>query len=67
VLNAAVDGYEQCDYEHKPIMQIEHGTRIKLRYVVTDKDMNSPAGLRRRLLGRGFSVWYDWLRRRHQR
>ncbi|KAJ8594803.1 hypothetical protein M405DRAFT_857787 [Rhizopogon salebrosus TDB-379] len=66
VLNAAVDDYEQCDCEHKPIVQIEHGTRIKLRHVVTDKAMSSPAGLRRRLPRRGFSAaassrtrWYS--------
>jgi dolichyl-phosphate-mannose-protein mannosyltransferase len=41
VLNATVDGYEQYDYEHKPIVYIEHGTRIKLRHVVTDKAMHS--------------------------
>ncbi|KAJ8580706.1 hypothetical protein M405DRAFT_833818 [Rhizopogon salebrosus TDB-379] len=53
VLNATADGHEQYDYEHKPIVYIEHGTRIKLRHVATDK-------------GRGFSVWYDWLCWRHQ-
>jgi dolichyl-phosphate-mannose-protein mannosyltransferase len=41
VLNATVDGHEQYDYEHKPIVYIEHGTRIKLRDVATDKAMHS--------------------------
>jgi len=30
VLNATVDSYDQYDYEHKPIVYIEHGSRITL-------------------------------------
>jgi dolichyl-phosphate-mannose-protein mannosyltransferase len=41
VLNATVDNYEQYDYEHKPIVYIEDGSRIKLRHIVTDKAMHS--------------------------
>jgi dolichyl-phosphate-mannose-protein mannosyltransferase len=41
VLNTTADGYEQYDYKHKSIVYIEHGTRIKLRYVVTDKAIHS--------------------------
>ncbi|KAG1888589.1 glycosyltransferase family 39 protein [Suillus subluteus] len=41
VLNATVDGYEQYDYEHKPIVYIDHGSRIKLRHIVTDKALHS--------------------------
>ncbi|KAG1740311.1 glycosyltransferase family 39 protein [Suillus lakei] len=41
VTNATVDGYEQYDYEHKPIVYIDHGSRIKLRHIVTDKALHS--------------------------
>lgn len=41
VLNATVDGYDQYDYEHKPIVYIDHGSRIKLRHIVTDKALHS--------------------------
>jgi dolichyl-phosphate-mannose--protein O-mannosyl transferase len=41
VLDATVDGYEQYDYEYKLIMWIEHGTRTKLRDVMTDEAMHS--------------------------
>lgn len=41
VINATVDGYEQYDYEHKPIVYIDHGSRIKLRHIVTDKALHS--------------------------
>ncbi|KAG2108540.1 glycosyltransferase family 39 protein [Suillus cothurnatus] len=41
VLNATVDSYEQYDYEHKPIVYIDHGSRIKLRHIVTDKALHS--------------------------
>jgi dolichyl-phosphate-mannose-protein mannosyltransferase len=41
VLNAMADGYEQYSYKHKSIVYIKHGTRIKLRHVVTDKAMYS--------------------------
>ncbi|KAG2124692.1 glycosyltransferase family 39 protein [Suillus clintonianus] len=41
VFNATVDGYEQYDYEHKPIVYIDHGSHIKLRHVVTDKALHS--------------------------
>src|SRR5882757_3503006 len=41
VLNATVDGYEQYDYEHKPIVYIEDHSRIKLRHIVTDKALHS--------------------------
>ena len=41
VLNATVDSYNQYDYEHKPIIYIEHDSRIKLRHIVTDKALHS--------------------------
>ncbi|KAI5997088.1 glycosyltransferase family 39 protein [Pisolithus albus] len=41
VLNATADDYPQYDYEHQPIEYITHGSRIKLRHIVTDKALHS--------------------------
>jgi dolichyl-phosphate-mannose-protein mannosyltransferase len=58
-----VDGYEQYDYEHKSIVYVEHGTRIKLRHIVTDRGMHSH-GVRPSVSDVDFQnevsvVWYD--------
>ncbi|KIM59014.1 glycosyltransferase family 39 protein [Scleroderma citrinum Foug A] len=41
ILNATVDNYPQYDYAHQPMEYIKHGSRIKLRHVVTDKALHS--------------------------
>lgn len=41
VLNATVNNYEQYDYEHEPIVYIDHGSHIKLRHLVTDRGLHS--------------------------
>ncbi|KAI6120079.1 glycosyltransferase family 39 protein [Pisolithus thermaeus] len=41
VLNATTDNYPQYDFEHQPIEYIKHGSRIKLRHIVTDKALHS--------------------------
>ena len=41
MLNATINGYEQYDYEHNPIVYIENGAHIKLRHIVTDKALHS--------------------------
>ncbi|KAI6003482.1 glycosyltransferase family 39 protein [Pisolithus orientalis] len=41
VLNATADNYPQYDYEHQPIEYIKHGSRVRLRHIVTDKALHS--------------------------
>ncbi|KAF8844790.1 glycosyltransferase family 39 protein [Paxillus ammoniavirescens] len=41
ILNATVDSYPQYDYVTQPIEYIKHGSRIKLRHIVTDKALHS--------------------------